>query len=90
MNTKFRRHQKVRLLHSPNAEYIESYADKEIEIKAGMVGKINLLLPNGQYHVEIIQDGETIAYVMADEDQLELVDDEVPDKHEEKAEDWAE
>lgn len=90
MNNKFRRHQKIRLLHAPNAEYIESYTDKKIDIKAGMIGKINLLLPNGQYHVEIIQDGETVAYVMADEDQLELVDDEVSDKHEEKAEDWAE
>lgn len=88
MNTKFKRHQKVRLLHDPDAEYVEPYAD-DVVVRAGMTGKINLILPNGQYHVEIIRDGETIAYVMADEDQLELIDEGTPDTHSEEPEDWA-
>ena len=77
MNTKFRRHQKVRLLRAPLVDDIEPYADnpeetKPVEIKAGMPGKINLILPNGQYHVEIVNDkGDTIAYIAIDEEGLE-------------------
>lgn len=73
MQTKFKRHQKVRLLVDPNAEYVEYYSDEQIPIKKGMTGKINILLPNGQYHVEIIDEksGETIAYVPMDEEFLE-------------------
>lgn len=89
MNTKFKRHQKVKLLISPLEEDTEYYTDPPKKIQAGMTGKINLILPNGQYHVEVIEDGETIAYVAMDEDQLELIDEEVPDEHKEKVEDWA-
>jgi|GEM_PF-1367476 len=88
MNLKFKRHQKVKLLTSPLADDIEPYAEPPREIKAGMTGKINLILPNGQYHIEIIENGETLAYVVMGEDQLELIDAEVPDNHEEKLEDW--
>lgn len=89
MQTKFKRHQKVRILINPTEEDVEPYADPPIGIKKGMTGKINMILPNGRYHVEIIQDDETIAYVALDEDQLELVEDDDSDEHEESPEDWA-
>ena len=56
MQTKFKRHQPVKLLIDPNPEYTEPYAEPPIVIKKGMTGKINIILPNGQYHVEIIQE----------------------------------
>ena len=75
MQTKFKRHQKVKLLADANPEYIEYYSEKEIPIKKGMTGKINILLPNGQYHVEIIdpKTKETIAYVPMSEESLEEI-----------------
>ena len=75
MQTKFKRHQKVKLLRAPLEEDIEPYADPPVEIKAGMTGKINVLLPNGQYHVEIIDEktGETLAYAAMDEEGLEEI-----------------
>ena len=74
MQTKFKRHEKVRLLISPDPEYVEFSPEKEQEIKKGMTGKVNVLLPNGEYHVEIIgSDGETIAYVKVSEESLERV-----------------
>lgn len=75
MQTKFRRHQEVILLQEPDREYIE-YAEesenaKEIPIKKGMKGRINVLLPNGKYHVEIIdKKGKIIAYAPMDEDSI--------------------
>jgi len=79
MNTKFKRHQKVILLVSPNLEYIEY--DEEVDsdnppqIKKGMLGEINILLPNGQYHVRILdKKGNTIAFVPMDEENLEAVE----------------
>ena len=76
MQTKFRRHQKVRLLASPDAEYVEYYSESESIIKKGATGKINILLPNGEYHVEIIDEktGETIAYAPMSEEFLEAID----------------
>ncbi len=77
MQTKFKRHQSVRLLRSPDPEYIEYHNEdddnfKETLIKKGMKGKINILLPNGQYHVEILDEkGNTIAYAPFGEDDLE-------------------
>ena len=85
MQTKFKRHQKVRLLLAPDKEYIE-YHDENLEnpeenqdekpqIKKGMTGKINIILPNGQYHVAILNEKEEIiAYVMVSEDFLEAAD----------------
>lgn len=74
MQTKFKRHQKVKLLTAPLAEDIEPYTDPPTPIKAGMVGKINLILSNGQYHVEIINEkDEAIAYVAMDEENLEAI-----------------
>ncbi len=81
MQTKFKRHQKVRLLLTPDKEYLE-YHDENLEnpeekpqIKKGMTGKINIILPNGQYHVAILNDnGEIIAYAMMSEDFLEAID----------------
>jgi hypothetical protein len=76
MQTKFKRHQKVRLLISPDKEYIEYRSDEEIPIKKGMIGKINIILSNGEYHVEILNDkDEVIAYVPMNEEELEAVED---------------
>lgn len=77
MQTKFKRHQSVKLLTDPNPEYIEYYSDDETPIKKGAIGKINILLPNGQYHVAIInkKTKEVIAYVEIPEESLEKIDD---------------
>lgn len=72
MNFKFKRHKKVRILMPPNQEYVEYYVDPPIAIEKGMEGKINLILPNGQYHVEIIdKKGNIIAYAPFNEEELE-------------------
>ena len=75
MNAKFKKHQSVILIRDPDPEYIEysvDYADSPVPIKKGMKGKVNLILPNGQYHVEILSPGnKTIAYLKADEDIIE-------------------
>ncbi len=79
MNTKFKRHQSVKILRSPSKEYIEYHNEddknfKEIPIIAGMSGKINILLPNGKYHVEILdKKGNILAYAPFDEDDLESI-----------------
>ena len=79
MQTKFKRHQKVKLLRAPDPEYIEYHNEEENlenrpEIKAEMMGKINILLSNGRYHVEILdKEGKTVAYAPMDEDSLEAV-----------------
>lgn len=77
MQTKFKRHQRVKLLIDPNPEYIEYNEEIEqphIPIVKGMTGEINILLPNGQYHVRILdKKGETIAYVPLDEENLEAI-----------------
>lgn len=70
MQTKFKRHQEVILLREPDKEYIE-YTDEEVQITRGMKGVINLLLPNGKYHVKIFdKKGNAVAYVPMDEDDL--------------------
>ena len=76
MNTKFKRHQKVKLLIDPDPEYIEYKPGKEgTPIKKGMYALINLLLPDGQYHVEILDEkNEVIAFAPMSEDFLELVE----------------
>lgn len=81
MNQKFKRHQKVKLLRDPNPEYIEYHEELSEDetddgdmpaITKGMKGKINILLPNGQYHVEIDDSkGNPIAYCEMSEDDLE-------------------
>ena len=76
MQTKFKRHQKVKLLRAPNVESIEPYTEdkEELDIKAGMLGEINIVLPNGTYHVRIFdKKGKVIAYVAMDEDGLEAI-----------------
>lgn len=80
MQTKFKRHDKVTILVDPDPEYIE-YHDEfdekmhDIKIKKGMRGKINMLLSNGQYHVEILDDkDEVVAYVALAEDDLKKAD----------------
>ncbi len=74
MNTKFKRHQPVKLLATPNEDDVEPYADPPIAITKGMKGTINILLPNGRYHVRISDDdGNEIAYVAMDEEQLQAI-----------------
>lgn len=72
MDTKFKRHQKVKILVTPREEDIELYSDSPYNIKPGTIGFINILLPNGRYHVRIEDnEGNEIAYVAMDEEQLE-------------------
>ena len=77
MQTKFKRHEMVRILADPDSEYIEYSADYDEEqprIRKGMTGKINIILPNGQYHVEILDEkGEVIAYIPMPEEFLEKI-----------------
>ncbi len=80
MQTKFKRGDSVKLLNDPDSEYVEYHNEddpsfKEIPIKKGMAGKINILLPNGRYHVEILdENGEILAYAPMDEEDLEKLD----------------
>lgn len=74
MQTKFKRHDKVKLLTDPDEEYIEPYKDPPVPIKRGMTGTINILLPNGRYHVRVQdKNDEEIAYVVMDEESLEKI-----------------
>lgn len=77
MQTKFKRHQEVKILRAPDKEYIEYAEDvenpEEIPIKAGMNGRINVILPNGQYHVEILDEkGNILAYAPFSEEDIEI------------------
>ena len=71
----YKRHQLVRLKSIPNAEYIEYHEGHEEEqIHSGMKAKINLIMSNGQYHVEIFNEkDELIAYALMHEEELEEV-----------------
>ncbi len=72
MNTKFKRHDKVRLLISPSESDIESYDEEDAQIKKGTTGEVNMLLSNGRYHILIKNSkGDKIAYVAVDEEALE-------------------
>lgn len=71
MQTRFKRHEKVRLLSAPREEDIERYEDNA-KISSGVIGTINMLLPNGRYHVKIEdKEGNEMAYIAMDEEQLE-------------------
>ena len=69
----------MRLLLEPDPEYVEYHNEEEdIEekpkIKKGMLGEINIILPNGQYHVKILdKKGNIIAYAPMSEEALEEV-----------------
>ncbi len=82
MHTLFKKHQTVRLLRDPDPEYVEYHNEGEIEGKEvpltkGMRGRINLLLSNGQYHVEIFDTkGNILAYALMGEEDLEAVKEE--------------
>jgi hypothetical protein len=78
MQTKFKRHDKVRLLLDPDPEYIEYHTEntgeEQIPIKKGMTGEINIILQNGQYHVKILDDqGKELAYAPMAEEYLERI-----------------
>ena len=72
MQSKFKRHQRVVLLVNPDKEYIEYEPDfEETQIKKGALGEINIILPNGKYHVRIIdKKGKAMAYVPLDEEEI--------------------
>jgi hypothetical protein len=77
MQTSFKRGDKIILLMDPDPEYVEYHNEddpdfKEIPIKKGMTGKINMLLPNGRYHVEIFdKKGNILAYIPMSEEYLQ-------------------
>jgi hypothetical protein len=76
MQSKYKKHQKVLILHDPDPEYIEYNLEENEEfaglpVKKGMSGKINLILPNGKYHIGILnKEGKVFAYVPMDEDSI--------------------
>ncbi|MAE49961.1 hypothetical protein CMI48_03985 [Candidatus Pacearchaeota archaeon] len=83
MNTKYKRHQKVKLLQAPDPEDVEYHTEnlaneeaaQTTPIEAGMLGEINVILQNGTYHVKILDDkGQELAYAPFDEDSLEAAD----------------
>ena len=76
MHFKFKKHDKIVLLVEPDAEYIEYEPDFEgTPIKKGMTGEINIILPNGKYHVRVFDDkGKAIAYVPLDEEEIGPLD----------------
>ncbi|MCU0642071.1 MAG: hypothetical protein MUF61_00640 [archaeon] len=78
MDFKFKKHQKVILLVNPDSEYIEynPELEEEVPIKKGMIGEVNIILPNGKYHVKITdKKGKTLAYVPLDEEQIGSAED---------------
>jgi len=83
MNTQFKKRQAVKILAVPDKEFIEYHnvADEELsldnhpDIKVGTLGKINMVLPNGRYHVELHdKKGNIIAYAPFSEEELESAD----------------
>ena len=72
MPNKFKKHQKIVLLANPSQEYIEYEPGFESSpIQKGALGEINMILPNGKYHVKIIdKKGNAIAYVPLDEEEM--------------------
>ncbi len=76
MQTKFKRKQAVKLLRDVIKSDIEPYGENSdsVIIKKGMSGEINVILPNGNYHI-LIQDkkGNKLAYVVMDEESLEAI-----------------
>ena len=79
MHTKFKRRQLVTIRKAPDPDYVEYHNEdnpdfKEIPLKKGMKGRINILLPNGKYHVEIFdKKGNILAYAPFDEEYLEEI-----------------
>lgn len=78
MENKFKRHQEVQLLVNPDPEYIEYHSEEDepekIPIKKGMKARINIVLPNGKYHLEILNDeGDIIAYAPVNEEEIQAV-----------------
>lgn len=60
---------------NPFKEDIEAYEEENPIIQKGAIGEINMILPNGRYHVLIKnKKGDKIAYIVADEEVLEPAD----------------
>lgn len=74
MYFKFKRHDKVKLLSAPDPEYTEYYSEEEKPILAGALGTVNVILPNGKYHIRIEDENqEESAYVVMDEESLQAI-----------------
>ncbi len=59
---------------TPFKEDIEAYEEENPSIKKGMTGEVNMILPNGRYHILMKGKNEKkIAYVVADEEVLKEV-----------------
>jgi heat shock protein HspQ len=59
---------------NPFKDDIEAYEVENPIIKKGAIGEVNMILPNGRYHLLMKnKEGEKIAYVVADEEVLEEV-----------------
>ena len=73
MKFKFKKNDIVRIKILPDNEYLEYSPDfEDFKLKKGMKGKINVILPNGKYHIEIMNDkDEIVAYAPFDESQIE-------------------
>jgi len=73
MESKFKIQQKVKIRFTPDPEYVEYKNGKEgTPIEKGMLGVVNTILSNGDYHVEILDEkGEIFAYAPFDEEALE-------------------
>jgi len=77
MQTKFKRGDKIILKKNIISDYIEYHNEDEqgfqdLPIVKGMKGKINMLLTNGKYHVEVFdKKGNILAYVPIDEEDME-------------------
>tara|TARA_Y100000310_G_C20209022_1_gene590443 strand:- start:340 stop:588 length:249 start_codon:yes stop_codon:yes gene_type:complete len=79
MNTKFKRGEKVKLIRDPSPEYVEYHTEntehEQTPITKGMTGKVNVILQNGQYHIEVFdENGKEFAYVPVDEDSIESLE----------------
>lgn len=80
----------MKLLVEPSKADIEPYTNPPKKIKKGTIGKVNLVLPNGRYHIRIEdKKGNEIAYVAMDEELLEATDKPKLDhEHLDNVEDW--
>ena len=75
----FKRHQLVKIKVVPDPEYVEYHETDAPEqpLKRGMLARVNIMLPNGRYHVEILNPdntAEVLAYAPFDAEQLEPAD----------------
>jgi hypothetical protein len=84
VNSIYKRHQRVKILVLPDSEFLEYHnpedEEKAVEgkhpaIKKGMTGEVNMVLPNGRYHVALHDSkGKIVAYAPFDEEDLQVLE----------------